>query len=134
MTRAKLSAGILALGMGLSLLAADPATAGSVTFTVKPKGEDARVLRDGFRIYSIFSSLKKNSVKVDQKGNGNTAAVAQSGSGNRTQVVQRGNGHSTNVTQSGNGNLLGVFQFGRNTHYSGSQNGGDFGLVFQGGW
>jgi hypothetical protein len=137
MTTPKVRFSLLALMMGVAILGAAPAGAGSVTFRVEPKGEDARALRTGLTLYSMFQGFKdrkKNSAKIDQKGNGNSAAVGQSGSGNRTSVFQRGSGHTAEVSQSGNNNTLGVFQFGKNTSYSGSQTGGEFGLIFQGGW
>ncbi len=137
MTMPKVRGSLLALMMGLTVLGATPAGAGSITFRVEPKGEDARTLRTGLAVYSLFQGLKdrkSNTAKVDQKGNGNSAAVGQSGSGNWSGVFQRGSGHTAEVSQSGNNNTLGVFQFGKNSSYSGSQTGNGFGLIFQGGW
>lgn len=119
----------------LSIFAATPAEArNGFRFVVTPKGEDARVVRDGLRLYSLARDLR-NRAKVDQRGTGNGAAVSQSGSGNWSGIFQRGSGHSATVTQNGNNNSFGIFQFGRNQNTTAVQEGnGNVGLVFEGGW
>jgi Curlin associated repeat len=129
-----LSAVMLSM-VAFSSIAAAPAEArNGFRFVVTPKGEDARVVRDGLRLYSIARDLR-NRAKVDQRGTGNGAAVSQSGSGNWSGIFQRGSGHSATVTQNGKNNAFGIFQFGRNQNTSAVQQGdGNVGLVFEGGW
>lgn len=119
----------------LSAFAAAPAEArNGFRFVVTPKGDDARAVREGLRLYSFARDLR-NRAKVDQRGTGNGAAVSQSGSGNWSGIFQRGSGHSATVTQNGNNNAFGIFQFGRNQNTSSVQEGnGNVGLVFEGGW
>ncbi|MGH6866963.1 MAG: curlin [Methyloceanibacter sp.] len=116
--------------------AVPPATAGSFSFTVTPKGESADYLRHGLQVYGYVNDLKsKNHARVDQRGRGNAAAISQSASGNYGLVYQRGRNHTATLTQSGRNNAYGVFQFGRGGNANVSQRGsGDAGLTFQGSW
>ncbi len=130
-----LSVALLAATIGLtSLPMATPAEAGQVTFHVKPRGKDARALRTGLAIYSIFQGLQ-NRARVSQNGNNNAAGVAQNGQGNGALLVQDGSGHTGTITQNGNGNGCALLQFGKNTNGSCNQNGnGGLDLILQGGW
>jgi Curlin associated repeat len=129
-----LSAVMLAMAVFSTFTAAPAEARNGFRFVVTPKGEDARVVRDGLRLYSIARDLR-NRAKVDQRGTGNGAAVSQSGSGNWSGIFQRGSGHSASVSQNGNNNAFGIFQFGRNQNTSAVQQGdGNVGLVFEGGW
>jgi major curlin subunit len=135
MIRKSILSSVMLSMAAFSTFAAAPAEArNGFRFVVTPKGEDARVVRDGLRLYSIARDLR-NRAKVDQRGTGNGAAISQSGSGNWSGIFQRGSGHSATVSQNGNNNALGVFQFGRNQNTSAVQQGdGNVGLVFEGGW
>lgn len=136
MIRTNLAVGMLAAALGLAAVSAPvPANAGSVSFTVSPKGKDAELLRHGLNLYSLARSHRRNRARVDQRGTGNGAGVSQSGEGNVAGVFQRGSGHSATISQNGNNNAYGIFQFGRNTSTAVTQTGdGRRGLVFQGGW
>ncbi|MGH6736627.1 MAG: curlin [Methyloceanibacter sp.] len=120
----------------IAVAASGPASAGSFTLSLTPKGESADVIRHGLQIYGMVNELKgKNHAKVDQKGRNNAAAVSQKGKGNSGLVYQRGDNHAATLTQAGRNNAFGIFQFGRATNVDVAQYGkGDVGLVFQGGW
>lgn len=128
MLRTTLIAALMSLIIGVA-----PASAGTFTLSIQPKGKDAAALSTGLRLYSLFSN-KKNEAKVVQNGKNNASGIAQNGSGNVVGVFQKGKGHTSIVTQNGNNNALGVFQFGKNTSSNVVQNGGRTGLIFQGGW
>ena len=132
----------LALSATLAaVIAATPVTAatagahhGSVSITLTPRGDNAKIVREGYLIYSLFKGAK-NRAKVDQRGIGNGSAIAQHGTNDAAEVFQRGRGHSTSIMQTGSNNVFGVLQFGRKTSSSIAQTGnGQAGLVIQGGW
>ena len=131
------SLGAALLGL-LAVQVATPASAGSFSVSLTPKGETADLIRHGLQIYSAVEqqkSKKKNSAKVNQKGRNNAAAVRQKGGGNYGLVHQRGDGHTATLAQDGRNNAFGVFQFGRNTNADIAQTGnGNVGLLFVGGW
>ncbi|MEZ5827715.1 MAG: curlin [Hyphomicrobiales bacterium] len=131
-TNSALAAAAIVLTMGL----ATPASAGSFTISLTPRGDSADLIRNGLQIYGIVNELQgKNKAKVDQKGRDNAAAVSQSGAGNYGLVYQRGRSHSATLSQAGRNNTYGIFQFGKATNVDVVQVGrGDVGLVFQGGW
>ena len=135
MTRFALSAALAALIAATPFTAASASSRhGRVSVTVTPKGESTEVVREGYKIYSLFKGLK-NRAKVDQRGTGNGGAIAQHGDNNTAEVFQRGNSHSATITQNGSNNLFGVFQFGRKTSSNVTQSGnGRTGFLFQGGW
>ncbi len=137
MTRRYL-APLAALLLGAAALSA-PASAGSMTMVITPKGDTADFIQKGLQIYSLVEQQKgkkkKNHAKVDQKGNDNAAAISQKGGGNYGLVVQRGHGHTATVSQDGWNNALGVFQFGKNADLDYVQGGnGQASIVLQGGW
>lgn len=129
------TAALLAATIGLvSLPMAAPAEAGQVTFHIKPRGKDARALRTGLALFSVFQGLQ-NKARVSQNGNNNAAGVAQNGSGNGAVLVQDGSDHTGTITQNGNSNGCALLQFGKNTNGSCNQNGnGQLDLILQGGW
>lgn len=129
-----LKAGLLAGALAIATVA--PASAGSFTLSLTPRGDSADLIRSGLQIYGIVNELQgKNHAKVKQKGRNNAAAVSQQGAGNYGLVYQNGKGHGATLTQAGRDNAMGVFQFGRATNADVIQAGrGDVGLVFQGGW
>ena len=136
MIRAKVVASVLALMVGIAAIEQPtPAIAGgSVSFAITPRGDGARAIRDGLRVYSWARDMR-NRARVDQRGSGNGAGISQSGSGNWAGIFQRGRNHSATVTQNGNNNAYGIFQFGRNTSSAATQTGnGNVGFVLQGGW
>ena len=129
-----LMAGLVAVTIGAAALPAPAEAGGSVNFTYTPQGRDAAMIRDGLRLYSLYSTFR-NHASTNQKGRNNGAAISQSGYGNLAHVFQRGSGHSATIDQSGRNNAFGVFQFGRNTSANAAQYGnGNVGFVFQGGW
>lgn len=136
MIRTNLVVGMLAATLGLATVSAPvPVNAGSVSFTVTPKGKDAERLRHALNLYSLARSHRRNRARIDQRGTGNGAGVSQSGAGNVAGIFQRGRGHSAAISQNGNNNAYGVFQFGRNTSTRATQTGdGQGGFIFQGGW
>jgi hypothetical protein len=129
-----LKAGLVATA--LIIAASTPASAGSFTFSLTPRGDSADLIRSGLQIYGMVNEAQgKNHAKVKQKGRNNAAAVKQKGAGNYGLVYQNGNAHQATLDQGGRNNALGVFQFGRATNANVVQRGrGDVGLVFQGGW
>ena len=137
MSRVRFTAVAIAAVIAAGPLTALPASArqhGNVAIVLKPKGQDAEVVREGYFLYSLFKGLK-NRAKVDQRGSGNGAAVAQHGTNNTAEVFQRGSGHSGTISQSGSNNLFGLFQFGRNTKANVSQTGnGQTGIEIDAGW
>lgn len=136
MTSTSLKGGVAAAIIAVTAIASTPASAGSLTFTLTPRGDSADLIRSGLQIYGIVNELKgKNHAKVDQKGRNNAAAVSQKGKGNYGLVYQRGRGHEATLAQAGRNNAFGIFQFGKATNADVVQTGrGDVGLVFQGGW
>jgi Curlin associated repeat len=128
--------GIVAFGVPV------PASAGSVTLMLAPNGDNADIIEQGLRIYSIVKEekekkkkKKKNHADVDQQGRDNAAAVSQEGVENYGLIVQRGRDHTATVAQEGEHNAFGLFQFGRHTNLDVMQAGhGQVGLVLQGGW
>jgi hypothetical protein len=133
MSRTHILAGLLAVATGLAAVNS-PAAAGGFSFSLEPKGKDAKALSTGLRLYSLAQNLR-NRARVDQRGTGNGAGISQNGSGNYAGVFQRGHNNSATVAQNGDNNTLGVFQFGRNNSSAVTQNGnGRVGLVFQGNW
>ena len=134
-TATTLTAALIAASIGFATVAAPVAAeAGQITFHVRPRGKDARLLSQGLQLYSLFQGIK-NRAKVVQNGNGNAAGISQNGSGNGALLVQNGDGQTGTITQNGNGNGCGLFQFGKKTSGSCTQNGnGNLDLVFQGGW
>lgn len=131
-----LKAALAAAVIALVASASTPASAGSFTLSLTPRGESADLVRHGLEIYGIVNELQgKNKARVDQKGRNNAAAIDQKGAGNHGLVYQRGRGHTATLTQAGRNNAYGIFQFGRATNVNVTQFGrGDVGLVFQGGW
>ncbi len=131
-----LKAGLVAAAIAVAATAATPASAGSFTFTLTPRGDSADLIKSGLQIYGLVNEFKgKNHAKVDQKGRNNAAAISQKGQGNYGLVYQRGKGHEATLTQAGRNNAFGIFQFGKATNADVVQTGrGDVGLVFQGGW
>jgi len=121
--------------IGLSAVGAGPAAArNGFRFVWTPRGDDARFVSDGLKLYSIARHMR-NHANVNQRGTDNSAVIAQSSTGNEAAVFQRGRGHAATASQDGNYNALGIFQFGRNTSTTVSQRGnGNAGLVFEGGW
>ncbi len=136
MTITTLKAGLVAAVIATATIASTPASAGSFTFTLTPRGDSAGLIRSGLQIYGLVNELKgKNHARVDQKGRNNAAGVSQKGNGNYGLVYQRGKGHQATLTQAGRNNAFGIFQFGKATNADVVQTGrGDVGLVFQGGW
>jgi len=136
MTTTTLKTGLAAAVIALTAAAATPASAGSFTLSLTPRGESADLVRSGLQIYGIVNGLKgENHAKVKQKGRNNAAAVRQKGKGNYGLVYQKGKGHEATLDQAGRNNALGLFQFGRATNADVVQYGrGEVGLVFQGGW
>lgn len=120
------------------LVPADPAKAGSIGFTVSPKGEDAEALRTGLELYSVVRSLqksKKNRAKIQQYGDGNGAAISQRGQNNWAHVFQRGRGNSGSISQNGDDNAFALVQLGKRNNTQVTQNGnGNAGLRFEWGW
>jgi hypothetical protein len=131
-----LKAGLAATIISVAVVASTPASAGSFTLSLTPRGDSADLIRSGLEIYGMVNELKgKNHAKVDQKGRNNAAAVSQKGKGNYGLVYQRGRGHQATLTQAGRDNAFGIFQFGKATNVDVAQFGrGDVGLIFQGGW
>jgi len=136
MITTRLKAGLAATVIALAAIASTPASAGSFTLSLTPRGDSAEMIRTGLEIYGLVNNLKgKNHAKVDQKGRNNAAAVSQKGKGNVGLVYQRGRGHEATLTQAGRNNAYGIFQFGKATNVDVAQFGrGDVGLIFQGGW
>lgn len=129
----RIAPALLAIALGLSAIAG-PASAGGFSFTYTPKGDEAKAIGAGLKLYS-FTQSWKNRAKVDQKGTGNAAGVSQSGRGNVVGVFQRGKNNTATASQNGDNNGLGIFQFGKGNATRASQNGnGNLGLIFQGGW
>lgn len=111
-----------------------PAQADGISFTVKPKGESAMVIREGMGFYSLFRDLR-NRAKTNQRGLHNSAAIAQHGRGNNALVFQRGRENSGTITQNGNYNSYGLFQFGRRNSTTVVQSSnGEVGFTVQGSW
>jgi hypothetical protein len=131
-----LKAGLAATVIIVVAIASTPASAGSFTLSLTPRGDSAELIRSGLEIYGLVNGLKgKNHAKVHQKGRNNAAAVSQKGKGNYGLVYQRGRGHEAILTQAGRNNAFGIFQFGKATNVDVAQFGrGDVGLIFQCGW
>jgi len=131
-----LKAGLAATVIIVVAIASTPASAGSFTLSLTPRGDSAELIRSGLEIYGLANDLKgKNHAKVHQKGRNNAAAVSQKGKGNYGLVYQRGRGHEATLTQAGRNNAFGIFQFGKATNVDVAQFGrGDVGLIFQGDW
>lgn len=123
------------LAGGIAALPAAPAHAGgSVSVTIVPKGDEARIIEQGLQLYALSRDVR-NRAKVKQRGADNAAAIGQSGSGNWAGIFQRGKGHTATIDQTGNNNAFAIFQFGKNTSSAVTQQGnGGAGLIFQGGW
>ncbi|MBR2537277.1 MAG: curlin [Hyphomicrobium sp.] len=117
---------------------ASPANAGSIGFTVSPKGEDAEALRSGLALYSTVRSLrkhKKNRAKIEQYGEGNGAAISQRGENNWANVFQRGRGNTGTISQNGDDNAFALVQLGKRNSSQVTQNGnGNAGIRFEWGW
>lgn len=115
-----------------------PANAGSIGFTVSPKGEDAEALRAGLRLYSAVRSIRKSSknrAKVEQQGEGNGAGISQRGENNWAHVFQNGRGNTGTISQNGNDNAFALVQMGKRNNTQVTQNGnGNAGLRFEWGW
>ena len=137
MSPIRVTAAAIAAVIAAGPLTALPASArqhGNVAIVIKPNGQEAEVVREGYFFYSLFKS-HKNRAKVDQRGTGNGAAIAQHGGNNTAEVFQRGSGHSGTISQSGSNNLFGLFQFGRNTRANVNQTGnGQTGIEIDAGW
>lgn len=126
----------LATALLVQPLASPAAHAGNIGFTVSPKGDEAKALQTGLKLYSLAKNLKrKNRARVDQAGSGNSAGLTQTGRGNWGSVFQRGRDNSGAITQTGNGNSFALFQFGKNNNSSHTQIGnGQAGARFEFGW
>ncbi len=114
----------LATALLVQPLASLSAYAGNIGFTVSPKGDEAKALQTGLKLYSLAKDLKrKNRARVDQVGSGNSGAVTQNGQSNWGRVFQRGRNNTGAVTQNGNSNSFALFQFGKNNTSSHTQAG-----------
>jgi len=84
--------------IAVTAIASTPASAGSFTLSLTPRGDSAEMVRTGLEIYGLVNDLKgKNHAKVDQKGRNNAAAVSQKSEGNYALVYQRGRGHEATL-------------------------------------
>jgi len=129
----RITAVLLSLTLGLSALGG-PASADGFSFTYTPKGDEAKAIGVGLKLYS-FTQSRKNRAKVEQNGTGNAAGVSQKGRGNVVGIFQRGKKNTATASQNGDNNALGIFQFGKGNATNVTQRGNDnIGLVFQGGW
>lgn len=139
MTRAAkvLSVALLAAVTPL-LTPVEPVHAGSIGFTVTPKGKDAEALRTGLALYSAVRSLRsssKNRAKVEQYGTGNGAGISQRGENNWAHVLQKGRGNSGTISQDGNNNAFALVQLGKRNNTQIKQSGnGNAGVRFEWGW
>lgn len=116
------------------LFPVSPAEAGHITIRIAPRGHDARVLRQGLQLYSLFQGFK-NHAKIDQRGNNNAAGIGQYGSGDVAAVFQNGSANSGSIVQRGNNDAFALFQFGKgNTGNTQQNRDGQVGIVLQGGW
>lgn len=112
-----------------------PVQAEGFSFSFRPRGEEAEIIRNGMAIYGAVRELKKNKARVRQTGEGNGAAIGQNGRGNNAFIVQRGRGNSGTIQQNGNYNSYGLIQLGRKNATQVVQNGdGDVGFTIQGNW
>ena len=134
-THNTLMAGLVAATLGAAAMASPAAAGGSLSFSITPNNaEDARAMRTGMQVYSLFNGAR-NGGSIRQNGRNNEAGLGQNGHGNVGIVHQEGDGHSGTVQQNGNHNAYGLFQFGENTDGHVVQNGnGQTGATFQFGW
>ena len=77
--------GIVAFGVPV------PASAGSITLMLAPNGDNADIIEQGLRIYSIVKEekekkKKKNHAHVDQQGRDNAAALEFIGTGLQSEA------------------------------------------------
>jgi hypothetical protein len=128
-------ASLVAATIAMGSLAAPAAASGSISLSFVPgSAKDARAVRTGLALYSLFQDARSGAI-VRQRGNNNEAGLGQFGRGNLGIVHQEGNNHSGTVQQHGNRNAYGLFQFGRNANGHVVQNGrGQTGATFQFGW
>lgn len=128
-------AGLVAFGIGSTAITAPAQAGGQVAINYTPQNaKDARALKTGLALYSLFNNVK-NSGSIKQKGNNNSAGLGQNGKGNSGVIHQEGNGHNGTLQQNGNGNSYGLFQFGKGTNANVSQYGnGKTGATFVFGW
>lgn len=130
-----LMAGLLAAAIGSASPLSSAQAGGSLSFSIAPtNAEDARAMRTGMQVYSLFNGAR-NGGSIRQNGRNNEAGLSQNGRGNTGIVHQEGDGHSGTVQQNGHHNAYGLFQFGENTDGHVVQNGnGRTGATFQFGW
>ncbi len=123
----------LALSLSFAAAIATPSLAGgSVSIAVDARSADeARAIRSGLALYSIYNDVKSNG-HVTQKGVNHLAGLAQRGRGNVGIIHQEGRGHDASLSQTGNRNSYGIFQFGDGASGHVKQSGnGQAGLLFQ---
>ena len=136
MIRTTLIATVAAAAIASGAFVAPASAGGSVSFTYTPTTpQDARALKTGLALYSIYETAKANGGVITQKGLGNLAGLGQNGSGNLGVIYQHGNGQSATLQQNGNNNAYGIFQFGQGGNTNVVQNGnGQAGITIQSSW
>jgi minor curlin subunit len=129
-----LTAVTLAVTTAFTVPAAPAAAGGTITWGYTAKNEsEARRMRAGLAIYSLFNDVRSNG-HITQNGVNNAAGIAQGGRNNRAIIHQEGRDHSGSIAQRGDNNACGLFQYGRGATGHVRQSGGQTCIVIQRGF